>query len=88
MEHGVSPANYKDLVLFLATAGVIVPLFKRLRISPILGFLAAGVALGPFGLGAAAKAAPWLSLLTISNPADINAIAELGSGVPTVHGRA
>ena len=78
MDHGVSPANYKDLVLFLATAGVIVPLFKRLKISPILGFLAAGVALGPYGLGAAAKSARWLSVLTISNPADIAIIGELG----------
>ena len=78
MDHGVSPANYKDLVLFLATAGVIVPLFKRLKVSPILGFLGAGVILGPYGLGAAAKAAPFLSLLTISNRADIAEIAEFG----------
>ncbi len=78
MEHGVSPAQYKDLVLFLATAGVVVPLFKRLKLSPILGFLGAGVALGPYGLGAAAKSAPWLSLLTISNPAEITQIAAFG----------
>ena len=78
MEHGVTPANYKDLVLFLATAGVIVPVFKRLKISPILGFLAAGVALGPYGLGAASAAAPWLSLFTIDNPNEIAQLAELG----------
>ena len=78
MDHGVSPANYKDLVLFLATAGVIVPLFKRFKISPILGFLGAGVILGPYGLGAASKAVPLLSLLTITNRADIAEIAEFG----------
>ena len=44
-------AGYKDLVLFLATAGIIAPLFKRLKVSPVLGFLGAGVVLGPFGLG-------------------------------------
>jgi CPA2 family monovalent cation:H+ antiporter-2 len=78
LEHGVSPAHYKDLLLFLATAGIIVPLFKRLKFSPILGFLGAGVALGPYGLGAAAKSAPWLSWLTISNPAEIDQIASFG----------
>ncbi len=38
--------EYKDLVVFLAAAGVVVPLFNRLKISPVLGFLAAGVLLG------------------------------------------
>ena len=29
--------EYKDLVVFLAAAGVVVPLFNRLKISPVLG---------------------------------------------------
>ena len=78
MEHGVSPGNYRDVVLFLATAGVVVPLFKRLKISPILGFLGAGVVLGPFGLGALALRVPWLAPLAVSNPQDIAELAELG----------
>ena len=78
MDHGGGPGNYGDIVLFLATAGVIVPLFKRLRVSPILGFLAAGVALGPFGLGALARKAPWLAPLAVSNPGDIAELAEFG----------
>ena len=78
MDHGVGSGNYRDIVLFLATAGVIVPLFKRLRVSPILGFLAAGVALGPFGLGALAQRAPWLAPLAVSNPGDIAELAEFG----------
>jgi len=48
---GASGGEYKDLVVFLAAAGVVVPLFNRFRISPVLGFLAAGVLLGPDGLG-------------------------------------
>ena len=78
MDHGVSPGNYRDVVLFLATAGVVVPLFKRFRISPILGFLGAGVVLGPFGLGALARNVPWLAPLAVSNPQDIAELAELG----------
>ena len=46
MGPAVPAGGYKDLVLFLAMAGVVVPLFKRLRISPVLGFLGAGVVLG------------------------------------------
>ena len=75
---GVSPGDYKDLVLFLATAGIVVPLFQRLKISPTLGFLAAGVALGPFGLGALAGTFPWLAYFTVSRPEQVAQLAELG----------
>lgn len=78
MESHVSPGEYKDVVLFLATAGVIVPLFRRWRISPILGFLGAGVVLGPFGLGALSDTFPWLSYFTIANPGEIAQLAEFG----------
>jgi len=74
----VSPAEYKDVVLFLATAGVVVPLFRRWKISPILGFLGAGVLLGPFGLGSLTDEAPWLRYVTIGNPEEIAQLAEFG----------
>ena len=54
MAGGVETGAYKDVVLFLATAGVVVPLFRRWKVSPILGFLFAGVVLGPYGLGSLA----------------------------------
>lgn len=78
MEHEVSAANYKDLVLFLATAGIVAPIFKRLKINPILGYLLAGVILGPFGLGRFIHAAPWLDYVTVDNPAEIAQLAEFG----------
>jgi CPA2 family monovalent cation:H+ antiporter-2 len=70
--------EYKDLVVFLAAAGVVVPLFNRLKISPVLGFLAAGVLLGPDGLARFAEAIPWLSWLTISDASQIRSLSELG----------
>ena len=76
--HGGAGGEYKDLVVFLAAAGVMVPLFNRLRISPILGFLAAGVLLGPDGLARLADTAPWLSWLTISDAGQIRSLSELG----------
>ncbi|MDB5455086.1 MAG: sodium/hydrogen exchanger [Caulobacter sp.] len=78
MQHTVSPADYKDLVLFLATAGIVAPLFKRLRINPILGFLLAGVILGPFGLGSLTHVVPWLDYVTVDNPDEIAQLAEFG----------
>ena len=42
---------YKAPLLFLGVAGVVVPLFRRLRINPVLGFLVAGMAIGPNVLG-------------------------------------
>jgi CPA2 family monovalent cation:H+ antiporter-2 len=74
----MSPADYKDLVLFLATAGIVAPLFKRLKLNPILGFLLAGVILGPFGLGSLTHVAPWLDYVTVDNPDEIAQLAEFG----------
>jgi len=78
MHETVSAGGLKDLLLFLAAAGVVVPLFGRLRVSPVLGFLAAGVLLGPFGLGRLAEEVPLAGLLTISDPEELGIIAELG----------
>ena len=78
MAQEVSPESYKDLVLFLATAGIVAPIFKRLKINPILGYLLAGVILGPFGLGRFIHYAPWLDYVTVDNPEEIAQLAEFG----------
>ena len=70
--------SYKEVILFLATAGVVVPLASRLRISPVLGFIGAGALLGPFGLGRLTPEAPWLNWVTISNRSEVSHLAELG----------
>jgi PiT family inorganic phosphate transporter len=44
----VHAGSYKEAILFLVTAGIVVPLFHRLRISPVLGFIGAFIVL--FGL--------------------------------------
>jgi CPA2 family monovalent cation:H+ antiporter-2 len=69
---------YREALLFLATAGVIVPLFHRLRVSPVLGFLLAGVALGPSGLGSLAARFDILQHFTISSVDRVAAVAEFG----------
>jgi CPA2 family monovalent cation:H+ antiporter-2 len=78
MAGGHGGGDYKDLVVFLAAAGVVVPLFNRWKISPVLGFLAAGVLLGPDGLGRFADVVPWLGWLTIGDAAQLAQLSELG----------
>jgi CPA2 family monovalent cation:H+ antiporter-2 len=69
---------YQEPILFLATAGVVVPLFHRLKISPVLGFLAAGALLGPYGLGRFVPEYPWMDWLTFTNPEGTSRLAEFG----------
>jgi CPA2 family monovalent cation:H+ antiporter-2 len=65
-------------MFFLATAGVVVPLFQRLRISPVLGFLGAGALLGPYGLGRLIPEFPWLDWVTIARRSETAHLAEFG----------
>jgi len=70
--------DYTNVVLFLATAGVVVPIFRRFRLSPVLAFLGAGVALGPFGLGALQGELPWLRYVTMKSSASMDQLAQFG----------
>ncbi len=71
-------AIYREALLFLVTAGVVAPLFFHIRVSPVLGYLIAGFALGPFGLGRFAVSAPWLDYLLIANIEGVDRIAQFG----------
>jgi monovalent cation:H+ antiporter-2, CPA2 family len=71
-------AAFKEPVVILTAAAVIVPLFHRLKISPVLGFILCGVILGPSGLGALATSAPWLYAFTIQDRDSIAMMAEFG----------
>jgi monovalent cation:H+ antiporter-2, CPA2 family len=56
----------------------VIPLFHRLRLSPVLGFMLVGVAVGPYGLATLADQLPLLGSITLSRPESIEPIAELG----------
>ncbi|MDF2120080.1 cation:proton antiporter [Roseiarcaceae bacterium H3SJ34-1] len=71
-------ADYRETLLFLVTAGVVVPLFRRLRISPVLGFIAAGLFLGPYGLGRFAHLHPWIAAISLSDIEGLAKVSELG----------
>lgn len=40
-----------EIVILLCAAVFVVAVFRTIRISPVIGYLAAGLAIGPFGLG-------------------------------------
>ncbi len=61
--HGPDIAS---VVVLPGAAVVAVPIFRRLELGSVLGYLAAGLAIGPFGLG------------LFSDPATILHVAELG----------
>jgi CPA2 family monovalent cation:H+ antiporter-2 len=68
----------KEAILFLGTAGVVIPLFHRLRVSPVLGFLLMGVLVGPYGFGRLQQDVPWLTHVTVGKREEIALIAEFG----------
>lgn len=55
-----------EILELLAATTIVVPLFQRLKLSPILGFLVAGVVLGPHGFR------------LVKDVEDITGIAEFG----------
>jgi monovalent cation:H+ antiporter-2, CPA2 family len=74
----IDTSFYKQALIVLAAAGVVIPIFHRLRVSPVLGFMLVGIVVGPFGLASLIPHLPWLSAITISTPASIEPIAQLG----------
>jgi CPA2 family monovalent cation:H+ antiporter-2 len=76
-EHHAFPF-LREILLFLTLAGILIPLLQRLRINQVLGFLAVGAVLGPFGLGLMASQTPWLAHLTFPRVEGVTVLAELG----------
>ena len=68
----------REALVILGAAAIVIPIFHRLRVSPVLGFMLVGVLAGPAGLGAFVQQAPWLAWFTITDRASIAPVAELG----------
>ncbi|MGI4721611.1 MAG: cation:proton antiporter [Janthinobacterium lividum] len=68
----------REILLFLVLSGILIPTLQRLRINQVVGFLAAGTLVGPFGLGLLAGELPWLAFLTFPREQGIAVLAEVG----------
>ncbi|HWJ59639.1 MAG TPA: cation:proton antiporter [Sphingomicrobium sp.] len=77
-EAPIQGTGFSDALTILGAAGIVIPTFARLRITPVIGFILVGIIAGPFALGALAPQYPWLEALSISDPHGIEPFAELG----------
>jgi CPA2 family monovalent cation:H+ antiporter-2 len=69
------PELFKPALIILGSAGLVIPIVHRLKISPLIGFIVIGIAVGPSGLGLLAHLVPPLGWVTIT---DVDAIAPIG----------
>jgi len=74
----VETLNLREVMVFLFAAGIVVPLVRRLGISPVFGFLVVGLAIGPHGMVRFADALPWLHYFLITDLEGVRPLAELG----------
>ncbi len=78
MDEAHAIPHLREMLLFLALAGVLVPLLQRLRVGSVLAFLAVGMLVGPFGLGRIAGDVPVLGWLVFPNLEAVSVLAEIG----------
>ena len=76
--HSFGGQGLSDALVILGAAGIVIPAFARLKISPIIGFILVGVIAGPSGLGALTGQYPWLNAITINDRDAIEPFAEFG----------
>jgi CPA2 family monovalent cation:H+ antiporter-2 len=74
----LDPDLFRPALIVLGAAAVVIPVFHRLRLSPVLGFILVGLAVGPHGLGRLAGIWPWVGWFTMTDVEAIAPIAELG----------
>jgi CPA2 family monovalent cation:H+ antiporter-2 len=68
----------RELLVFCAIAGVLIPLVRRLHFSQVLAFLIVGAAIGPFGFASLLPADALLRQLVITDVDGAKSIAEFG----------
>ncbi len=78
MKESLLTGIFWDAGLFLVLAAIVVPVLRYFKVPYALGYLLAGVALGPYALGAFAEHYPLLNAISLQDAAHVKILAELG----------
>ena len=79
MAHGdFTSTLLSDALVILGAAGIVIPVFARFRITPVIGFILVGLLVGPYGLGKLVYEHHWLGYVTITDPEGLEPFAEFG----------
>ncbi len=73
-----SLVHYKEFLIILGVAGLVVPLFLRIGFNAVLTFLIVGIVLSPALMGKLAATFPIFNAFIIAEPENIASMAELG----------
>lgn len=74
----MSVQHLREVLLFLALAGILVPILQRLRVNQTVGFLLVGIVFGPHGMASWLPSMPALSWVSFQDIERIKPLAELG----------
>ncbi|MEP1143107.1 MAG: cation:proton antiporter [Henriciella sp.] len=78
MLHEGQEVLIQDALVFFVAAGLVVPILRAMKLPAVVGFILAGIALGPSGLSTFSEQIPILEYFTITDPAAAAPLAELG----------
>ncbi len=68
----------REILLFLGAATVLVPLFKSMKMNPVLGYLIVGIVIGPYGIHRILPDHPFSHIFTITDLEMVKPLAEWG----------
>lgn len=78
MANPVDIAQFKEALIVLGSAALVIPIFHSLRVSPVIGYILIGMAVGPYGAGSLSEHVPWFSFFSIAKEGAISHAAEFG----------
>jgi CPA2 family monovalent cation:H+ antiporter-2 len=77
MKDSMLPEIFLQAGLFFALGSLIIPVLRYFKIPTALGYLLAGVAVGPYGLGALVGTFPFLDIVSLKDAEHVKILAEL-----------